>query len=146
MSNNKKFTWILFFFSVNGASTANTDCSLLKSCAECAQRTSCTWCTAAYQCTNNVADVCRNDILVANTVSKRWTLNLKIELWALVLTFCYKWMHFYFICSWLYCYFSPLFQIIRFTMKIIRELEVVDWVHIRNSVPNSQLWTTKMRF
>jgi len=54
---------------VNGASTAAaaTDCSALKTCTECVTaQGGCDWCTAAYKCTNNVADTCKNDILVSN--------------------------------------------------------------------------------
>jgi len=60
-------------FEVNGATapSINSDCSSLQSCTECvASQSTCTWCTAAYRCTNNVPDVCRNDILVSSAKSK----------------------------------------------------------------------------
>lgn len=54
-------------FTVNGASTSATDCSTLSTCTACVTaQGGCDWCTAANKCTGNVADTCRNDILVSN--------------------------------------------------------------------------------
>lgn len=63
---------------LEAAASSKIDCSTFGNCGDCVNTVACDWCTAAYQCTNKVADTCRDDFIVSNAAVSSFEIQFYI--------------------------------------------------------------------